>query len=99
MKVLASLTAVLVLASAGAASAGQARVAFSDLNLATAAGAATLDQRIEVAARDLCRRAHRPVSRILDRESCKVAVRAEVLRQLPAAAQADYAASRAAVAY
>lgn len=99
MKILASLTAILVLASAGAASAAQARIEWSDLNLASVAGADTFDQRVEAAARTLCRDARRPGSRISDRSFCQAAVRREAVRQLPGAAQVDYAASRRAVAY
>ncbi|QDH72139.1 heavy metal-associated domain-containing protein [Brevundimonas sp. M20] len=99
MKTLASLTAALSLLAAGSASAQEARIQWADLNLASSAGAAALDQRIEVAARDLCRTARRPGSRLSDRDFCEAAVRREALRQLPGAAQVDYAASRAVVAY
>ncbi|WP_420477836.1 UrcA family protein [Brevundimonas sp. FT23028] len=99
MKTLASLTAVLVLAGAGAASAQEARISWADLNLSTAAGAAAFDQRVEAAARELCRHARRPGSRLGDRGFCQAAVRREAIRQLPGAAQVDYAASRTAVAY
>jgi UrcA family protein len=99
MKTIASLTAVLVLAAAGAASAQEARVQWSDLNLASTTGAAAFDQRVEAAARDLCRTARRPGSRLSDRGFCQAAVRREAVRQLPDAAQVDYAASRGAVAY
>ncbi|MFC7377815.1 UrcA family protein [Brevundimonas sp. GCM10030266] len=99
MKTLASLTAILVLATAGAASAQEARIAFGDLNLATSTGAAAFDQRVDSAARGLCRGARRPGSNISDRTVCEAAVRREAVRQLPAALQVDYAASRGAVAY
>lgn len=99
MKTLASLTAVLVLAAAGSASAQEARIQWTDLNLASASGAAAFDQRVDTAARDLCRNARRPGSRLSDRGFCQAAVRREALRQLPGAAQVDYAASRGAVAY
>lgn len=100
MKILASLTAVLLLAAAGSASAAQqARIGWTDLNLASTAGAATFDQRVEAAAKTLCRDARRPGSLMSDRAFCQAAVRREALRQLPGAAQVDYAASRAAVAY
>ncbi|WP_291840073.1 UrcA family protein, partial [Brevundimonas sp.] len=96
MKTLASLTAVLVLATAGAASASaaDARIGWSDLNLASVAGADAFDQRVEAAARALCRDARRPGSRLDDRAFCEAAVRREAVRQLPGAAQVDYAASR-----
>ena len=99
MKTLASLTAVLVLAAAGTASAQDARIAFGDLNLATASGATAFDQRVETTARDLCRTARRPGSRINDRAFCQAAVRREAMRQLPGSVQIDYAASRSAIAY
>lgn len=99
MKILASLTAVLVLASAGAASAADARVGWGDLNLATVSGADAFDQRVEAAARTLCRDARRPGSRLSDRAFCEAAVRREAVRRLPGAAQIDYAASRRVVAY
>ena len=99
MKTLASLTAVLVLATAGAASAADARIGWSDLNLASVAGADAFDQRVEAAARTLCRDARRPGSRLNDRAFCEAAVRREAVRQLPGAAQVDYAASRRAAAY
>ena len=99
MKTLASLTAVLILATAGATSAADARIGWSDLNLASAAGADAFDQRVEAAARTLCRDARRPGSRLNDRAFCEAAVRREAVRQLPSAAQVDYAASRRAAAY
>ncbi|RZJ75572.1 MAG: UrcA family protein, partial [Brevundimonas sp.] len=43
------------MAVASAASAQDARVAYGDLDLSTAAGAQTLDQRINTVAADLCR--------------------------------------------
>jgi len=99
MKILASLTAVLVLATAGSASAANARIGWSDLNLATVAGGDAFDQRVEAAARSLCRDARRPGSRLSDRAFCEAAVRREAVRQLPGVARIDYAASRRAVAY
>lgn len=99
MKIIASLTAVLVLASAGAASAAQARIEWGDLNLASVSGGDAFDQRVEAAAQTLCRDARRPGSRLSDRAFCEAAVRREAVRQLPSAAQVDYAASRRAVAY
>ncbi len=99
MKILASLTAVLVLAAAGSASAANARIGWSDLNLATVAGGDAFDRRVETAARTLCRDARRPGSRLGDRAFCESAVRREAVRQLPGAARIDYASSRRAVAY
>lgn len=99
MKILASLTAVLVLAAAGSASAAEARINWADLNLATVSGGDAFDQRVEAAAHALCGNARRPGSRLNDRSFCQAAVRREAVRQLPGAAQVDYAASRRAVAY
>lgn len=99
MKILAFLSAVLVLAAAGSVSAADARIGWSDLNLSTVAGGDAFDQRVEAAGRTLCRDARRPGSRLSDRAFCQAAVRREALRQLPAAAQVDYAAGRRAVAY
>lgn len=99
MKTLASLTAVLVLAVAGSASASDARIVLRDLNLATVSGADAFDRRVETAARTLCRDSHRTGTRISDRASCEAAVRREVLRQLPDSVRVDYAASRRATAY
>ena len=87
--------AVITLAAAGAASAQEARVAWGDLDLATGRGASAFDARVDQASRQLCRDALRPGSRISDRSYCQAAARAEALRQLPAAAQTDYASARA----
>ncbi len=95
MKTLASLTAALVLtAAAGSASAQDARIAWSDLNLSTAAGADAFDARIDAASNKACRDARRPGSRLSDRSFCRAAFQSEALRRLPAAAQAEYALSR-----
>ena len=95
MKTLVSLAAALTLtAAAGSASAAEARIQWSDLNMATAAGANTCAARGEAAARKLCRDARRPGSRLSDRAYCQAAVRAEAVRQLPGAVQVDYALSR-----
>jgi UrcA family protein len=95
VKIIASLAAVAVLAGAGAAAAQDARVPWSDLNLSTAAGAAAFEARLDAAARRLCRDARQPGSRMGDRDRCIAAFRAEAVRQLPAAAQADLALGRA----
>lgn len=95
MKTLASLAAILIVsAAAGAASAQEAHIGWSDLNLSTAAGADAFDARVEAATRRICLRATRPGSRISDRDFCRVAARNEAVRQLPGAARVDYARSR-----
>lgn len=85
--------AVITLAAAGAASA-QSRVSIADLDLSTAAGAATLDARIERAAQALCRDARIPGSNRSDRVGCQAEVREDILRQLPAQARATYENAR-----
>lgn len=95
MKTFASLAAALTVAlAAGSASASEARISWSDLDLATVTGAVAFDARVERAADRLCRGAKRPGSRISDRAFCRAAVRAEAVRQLPGAVQVDYALSR-----
>lgn len=94
MKILASLTATLVLAAAGSASAQEARIAWGDLNLATAAGADAFDARVDAASRKMCRDARRPGTRLSDQSFCRAAVQSEALRNLPETAQAEYALSR-----
>ncbi|HZV83431.1 MAG TPA: UrcA family protein, partial [Brevundimonas sp.] len=64
MKTLAVLAAALSLAAGGAAFAGDARIVWGDLDLASATGADAFDARVERAARRLCRGAVRPASRI-----------------------------------
>ena len=102
MKTLASLAAALiavpVLAIAGSAAAGQARIAWGDLDLSTRAGADAFDARVEVAARRLCRDVRRPGSLISDRAACHAAVRDEAVSLLPDGAQVDYAQTRASLA-
>lgn len=93
MKALASLAAVLALA-AGSVSAQEARIAWGDLDLSSAAGADTFDARVEAAARTLCRGAKKPGSRISDRAFCRAAVQSEAVRLLPGRAQVEYALSR-----
>lgn len=90
MKTLASLTAVLIVAIAGSASAQEARIRWGDLDLSTAAGADAFDARIRSAARKMCRSI--PVTG--GRAACQTAVRDEAVRLLPGAAQVDYALSR-----
>lgn len=94
MKSLASLAAILALAVAGSASAQEARIAWGDLDLSSAAGADAFDARVEAAARTLCRGARKPGSRLSDRAFCRAAVQAEAVRLLPAPVQVDYALSR-----
>jgi UrcA family protein len=94
MKILASLTAALVLAAAGSASAQEARIAWGDLNLSTPAGAEAFDARVDAASRKMCRTARRTGSHLSDRAFCRAAVQSEALRQLPDTARTEYALSR-----
>ncbi len=94
MKVIAIAAVAACLLAAAPALAQEARVAVGDLNLASAAGADRLDARIKAAERTLCRHARRLGSNISDRAFCAAAVRAEVMRQLPAQARQDYALAR-----
>lgn len=90
MKTLASLAAVLSLAAAAPASAGEVRIAWGDLDLSTPAGADAFDQRVRAAARKMCR----GMPMIGGRAACHAAVRDEAVTRLPGAAQVDYALSR-----
>ena len=94
MKALASLAAIAALAIAGSASAQEARIAWGDLDMSSAAGANAFDARIEAAARSLCRGVKKPGSGVSDRAFCRAAVRAEAVRLLPGPVQVDYALSR-----
>ena len=87
------LAAAAVTLAAGSASADE-RISLADLDLSRPAHAAIFDARVERAADALCRDAKRPGSRLSDRAFCEAAVRAEVLRQLPADARQDYAEAR-----
>ena len=86
-------SALAVAAIAGAASA-ETRIAYGDLNLSTAAGAAAFDARVADVAQSMCKNATRPVSRLNDRAHCAAAVRAEAVSQLPSPTRARYIAHR-----
>jgi UrcA family protein len=78
--------AALALLGAGAVQAGTAEVRFADLNLASSAGRAELDRRIESAARRACVQDAPTASRFEDRKQqnrCKAQVRAQVAAALP----------------
>ena len=89
-----AVAALLGAAAPASAADREARIPFADLNLSTDRGADVLDVSIDQAARDLCRGARRPGSRINDRAWCQAAVRGEAVRQLPLASQRDYALAR-----
>ena len=95
VKTIAALTAACAaVLIASAASAQEARIAWGDLDLGSTVGVQAFDARVETAARQMCRDARRPNSRISDRSGCQAAVRAEAVRQLPRAARVDYAQAR-----
>ncbi|RZJ02610.1 MAG: UrcA family protein [Brevundimonas sp.] len=91
---LASLAAVAALAFTGSASAQEARIAWGDLNMASAAGANAFDARVDAASRRLCRNARKPGSIISDRAFCRAAVQSEAVRLLPGQVQVEYALAR-----
>lgn len=82
------LTPMIALALLGGATVAQARTAvvrYADLNLASAAGQAELDRRIESAARRACVIEAPATSRFEDRAQlirCKAEVRAQVAAAL-----------------
>lgn len=83
----ASTLAALALLGAGAAQARTAEVRTADLNLASSAGQAELDRRIESAARRACVIDAPAASRFDDRGEvirCKAQVRAQVAAALKA---------------
>jgi UrcA family protein len=90
MKTLASLAAVLTLAAAGSATAGEVRIPWGDLDLSTPAGAEAFDARVRTAARKMCR----SLPMTSGRAACQSAIREEAVSLLPGAAQVDYALSR-----
>lgn len=89
-RTLLSLAGAALLYAAPAAAQDTLRVPFGDLDLSTGAGAAAFDARAAEAARDACRRGP---SGMVDTTCVKV-VQREIVRQLPAARQDDYARAR-----
>lgn len=89
MKTLLSIAALTVLGAAPAIAQDTVRVPFGDLNLSTAAGAATFDARVAAEARDACRRGPRLVDSL-----CVQRVTREAVRGLPQMRQDDYARAR-----
>jgi UrcA family protein len=88
MKTLAIAFAALAL-SAGAASAQDYRIAFGDLDLASASGADAFDARVNRAARRACR-----TSAPLADHQCRGRFREEAMRLLPGVRRDDYARAR-----
>jgi len=83
-----ALAALPALALATAAHAAPA-VRVSDIDLASASGRATFEQRAEAATSRFCRDQMRPGSRIANLESCRAAVQAELAEKVQVAKQAQ----------
>ena len=88
IRITAAAIAATILATASAASAQESRIAYGDLDLSTAAGVATLDQRIDAVAAQVCANVRAADSRLRRRGSCEASARQEIRRQLPREAQA-----------
>lgn len=84
----ASTALAVAVLSAGAASA-QSRIAYGDLNLGSAAGAAQFDRRVDRAARAVC-----GGRSSLSEATCTRQFRAEATRRLPQSDRTDYARAR-----
>ena len=82
--------------STGVAAAGErVEVAYGDLNLGTAAGAAAFDARAKQKAREFCRTAPLPVAtHIRDMRGCMADIRGGLVEALPAADRQAYASAR-----
>ncbi|MFN3779499.1 MAG: UrcA family protein [Brevundimonas aurantiaca] len=90
MKVLSPVLFAVAVLSASSALAQDVRIPFGDLDLASTAGAAAFDARVDQAAERLCRDLVFTSSRITNRGVCRAAVRAEALRQLPRLHRVQY---------
>ena len=89
--VAASAALAAAVLSAGAASAQDYRIAFGDLDLGSAQGAAQFDRRVDRVAQHACAgTAPRPDAQCVRR------VRVEAMRLLPDASREDYARARGA---
>jgi UrcA family protein len=80
-----SLAAAALIPAAAFAQSDAAQVRYDDLNLSTPAGAKTLDKRIAIAARQVCRAASITGTRIVDthaEKACTADVRRQVEAQL-----------------
>ncbi len=91
---IAAVAAAAALVAVPAAAQESTRLTFADLDLATAAGAAELDARIENAARALCRN-NRPTGTRLVSEDCMKEARAAYRERLPEPARRAYAQGQA----
>ena len=90
MKVLSPVLFAVAVLSASSALAQDARIAFGDLDLASTAGAAAFDARVDQAAERLCRDISFTAGQITNRRSCRAAVRAEALSRLPRLHRVQY---------
>lgn len=86
---LASVAVAAAVLSAGAASAADYRVAFGDLDLSTAQGAARFDLRVRSQARSACL-GDTPLAQA----RCRTAFREEAMARLPDLHRRDYARGR-----
>lgn len=87
MKAFAAATAIAVtLATAGAASAQDVRVAYGDLDLSTASGAQQFDRRVNRAVRTACQGGS-----LRETAQCAAALRAEIQSLLPSVRREEYA--------
>lgn len=83
---LLTLAASALLPTAAFAQSGGVEVRFDDLNLSSRAGLETLDKRIELASRQICRNEDISGSRIQSarqEKACKAEVRRQIEEQLP----------------
>jgi len=81
-----TLAASALLPAAAFAQSGGVEVRFDDLNLTSRAGLETLDKRIELASRQICRNEDISGSRIQtarQEKACKADVRRQVEEQMP----------------
>lgn len=88
---LLTLAASALLPAAAFAQSGDVAVRFDDLNLSSRAGLETLDKRIELASRQICRNEDISGSRIKtarQEKACKADVRRQIEEQLPKQASA-----------
>ena len=86
MKTLVAIAAAVATLAAGAATAQDANVRFGDLDLASSAGAARFDRRVERAARSAC-----GGTSALAAAACTARFKAEVQALLPSVRRDEYA--------
>jgi len=84
-----AFAAAVLCASAGAASAQDYRIAYGDLDLGSADGAAQFDRRVTRTGRQACR-----TGAPMADAQCVARFRVEAMRLLPDASRQDYARAR-----